>query len=183
MTYPAVAACSIGFFACSAANLPLSAVQHPILQPIMKHWLALAAFASLAFAQDFDILIVNGRIVDGTGNPSYQGDVGIRAGRIAAVGRLAGRTAARTIDAASLTVAPGFVDIHNHSDYTVATDGDAQSMVRQGVATMIFGEGGSAAPVGGKQQRTRDRSDWTDLHLDQYRHLRGIEPDLDLRTW
>ena len=54
----------------------------------MKHWLVLAAFASLAFAQDFDILIINGRIVDGTGNPSYQADLGIRAGRIAAIGRL-----------------------------------------------------------------------------------------------
>jgi N-acyl-D-amino-acid deacylase len=129
----------------------------------MKHWLALLAFASLAFAQDFDTLIVHGRIVDGTGNPSYQGDVGIRAGRIAAVGQLAGRTATRKIDAAGLTVAPGFVDIHNHSDYTVVTDGNAESMVRQGVATMIFGEGGSAAPVGGNQLRTRDRSDWTDL--------------------
>src|SRR5579859_4797719 len=129
----------------------------------MKYSLILAVFASLALAQDFDILIVNGRIVDGTGNPSYQADLGIRAGRIAAIGRLSGRTAARTIDAAGLTVAPGFVDIHNHSDYTVVADGNAESMVRQGVATMIFGEGGSAAPVGGKQERSRDRADWTDL--------------------
>ena len=84
----------------------------------MKLLLLLAALAPLASAQDFDILIVNGRIVDGTGNPSFQGDVGIRSGRIAAIGHLNGRTAARTIDAAGLTVAPGFVDIHNHSDYT-----------------------------------------------------------------
>ena len=72
----------------------------------MKYWLILAGFASLAFAQDFDILIVNGRIVDGTGNPSYQADLGIRAGRIAAIGHLSGRTAARTIDARGLTIAP-----------------------------------------------------------------------------
>ena len=111
--------------------------------------------AFVAFAQDFD--------VDGTGNPSYVADVGIRNGKIAALGRLAGRTAARTIDASGLTVAPGFVDIHNHSDYTVAEDGDAESMVRQGVTSMIFGEGGSAAPVGGKQQRGADRAKWTDL--------------------
>lgn len=126
-------------------------------------WIAVAGLASIAFGQDFDILIRNGRIVDGTGNPSFQGDVGIRGGRIAAVGHLDGRTAARTIDAAGLTVAPGFVDIHNHSDYTLVADGDAQSMVRQGVATMIFGEGGSAAPVGGKQERTREASGWTDF--------------------
>jgi N-acyl-D-aspartate/D-glutamate deacylase len=95
---------------------------------------------------DFDILIRNGRVVDGTGNPSFVGDVGLRDGKIAAIGRLANRTAARTIDANGLVVAPGFIDIHNHSDDTVIEDGDAQSMVRQGVTSMIFGEGGSAAP-------------------------------------
>jgi N-acyl-D-amino-acid deacylase len=123
----------------------------------------MAGLASIALAQDFDVLIINGRIVDGTGNPSYVGDVAIRDGKIAAVGRLTGKTAARTIDAAGLTVAPGFVDIHNHSDFTLVEDGDAESMVRQGVTSMIFGEGGSAAPVGGKQQRNAGRADWTDL--------------------
>jgi N-acyl-D-amino-acid deacylase len=95
---------------------------------------------------DFDLLIRNGRIVDGTGNPSFVGDVGIRDGKIAALGRLADRKAARTIDAQGLVVAPGFIDIHNHSDDTILEDGNAESMVRQGVTTMIFGEGGSAAP-------------------------------------
>lgn len=95
---------------------------------------------------DFDLLIRNGRVVDGTGNPSFVGDVGIRDGKIAALGRLANRKASRTIDAANLVVAPGFIDIHNHSDDTVLEDGNAESMVRQGVTTMIFGEGGSAAP-------------------------------------
>src|SRR4051794_39177667 len=64
--------------------------------------LLFAALMSVAAAQDFDVLIVNGRIVDGTGNPSFLGDVGIRGGRIAEVGRLAGRTASRTIDAKGL---------------------------------------------------------------------------------
>ena len=95
---------------------------------------------------DFDLLIRNGRIVDGTGNPSYVGDVGVRDGKIAAIGRLANRSATRAIDGAGLIVAPGFIDIHNHSDETILEDGDAQSMVRQGVTSMIFGEGGSAAP-------------------------------------
>src|SRR5437868_1037549 len=129
----------------------------------MKYCLAVVLLAALAPAQDFDVLIVNGRIVDGTGNASFAGDVGIRNGKIAAVGRLSGRSAARTIDAAGLTVAPGFVDIHNHSDYTLVEDGDAESMVRQGVTSMIFGEGGSAAPVGGKQDRRGERADWTDF--------------------
>src|SRR5262249_1713856 len=144
-------------------TLSLPDLQHALLR-LMKTCLLLAGFAAIALAQDFDVLIRNGRIVDGTGNPSYVGDVGIKAGKIAAVGRLAGKTAARTIDAARLTVAPGFVDIHNHSDYTLVQDGDAESMVRQGVTTMIFGEGGSAAPVGGKQQRTTERADWTDFN-------------------
>jgi N-acyl-D-amino-acid deacylase len=94
----------------------------------------------------FELLIRNGRIVDGTGNPSFVGDVGVREGRIAAIGRLSESSAARTIDAAGLVVAPGFIDIHNHSDDTLLEDGDAQSMIHQGVTSMIFGEGGSAAP-------------------------------------
>ncbi|PYV16453.1 MAG: N-acyl-D-aspartate/D-glutamate deacylase, partial [Acidobacteria bacterium] len=113
-------------------------------------WLVLAA--PLAEAQDFDLLIRGGRIVDGTGNPWFHGDLGILDGRIAALGRLEGRTARRAIDASSLAVAPGFIDIHNHSDATLLADGNAESMVRQGVTSMILGEGGSAAPSGGKQE-------------------------------
>lgn len=124
---------------------------------------ALAAVAALAGAQDFDILVRNGRVVDGTGNPAFTADIGIRGGRIEAMGRLAGKTARRTIDASGLTVAPGFIDIHNHSDYTIVEDGDAQSMVRQGVTTMILGEGGSAAPIGGKQSPTPEKPDWHDF--------------------
>jgi len=112
----------------------------------MKLGLLLMQLAVLASAQDFDLLIRGGRIVDGTGNPGYYGDVGIRQGKITAMGHLAGRAAARTIDATGLTVAPGFIDIHNHSDFTIVQDGNAQSMVRQGVTSMILGEGGSAAP-------------------------------------
>jgi N-acyl-D-aspartate/D-glutamate deacylase len=93
-----------------------------------------------------DTLIRNGRVVDGTGNPSFIGDVALRDGKIIAIGRLADRTSARTIDATGLVVSPGFIDIHNHSDETIIKDGNAESMVRQGVTTMIFGEGESAAP-------------------------------------
>src|SRR5262249_7290811 len=117
------------------------------LLPGLPALTALAALAATCLsAQDFDLLIRNGRIADGTGNPTYTGDVGIKDGRVAAIGRLEGKSAARTIDAAGLTVTPGFVDIHNHSDFTILQDGDAESMIRQGVTTMIFGEGGSAAP-------------------------------------
>lgn len=99
-----------------------------------------------AGAQDYDLLIRGGRVVDGTGNPSYLADVALKDGRVAGMGRLAGKTAKRVIDAKGMIVSPGFIDIHNHSDSTLLTDGNAQSMIRQGVTTMIFGEGESAAP-------------------------------------
>lgn len=106
----------------------------------------LLALVPAVFAQDYDLLIRNGRLVDGTGNPSFLADLAIKDQRIAAIGKLSGGTARRTIDAGGRIVAPGFIDIHNHSDYTVLEDGNAQSMIRQGVTSMIFGEGGSAAP-------------------------------------
>src|ERR1700682_3844786 len=104
-------------------------------------WLGLAVLVCVqdGSAQDFDLLIRGGRIVDGTGNAAFYGDVGIRQGKIAALGQLAGRTAVRTVDATGLVVAPGFIDIHNHSDSSVIQDGNAESMVRQGLPPMIFG--------------------------------------------
>ncbi len=119
--------------------------------------------AALLAAQDYDVVLRGGRIVDGAGNPSYRGDVGIRDKRIVAVGRLEGKTARRTINVSGLVVAPGFIDIHTHSDYTVLADGNAESMVRQGVTTMVLGEGGSVAPVGGKQDRSTEGETWTDF--------------------
>jgi N-acyl-D-aspartate/D-glutamate deacylase len=116
---------------------------------MMNRSLALVGLLAAAFAgaQDFDLLIVNGRIADGTGNPAFQGDVAIQGGKIAALGKLGGRKAARTIDAKGLVVTPGFIDMHNHSDDSVLTDGNADSMIRMGVTSMILGEGSSAAPT------------------------------------
>ena len=116
-------------------------------------------FAASAFSQRLDLLIYGGRLVDGTGNPWRMADVGVRGGRVVEVGNLSGRLAAKKINANGLIVAPGFIDIHNHSDNTILIDGNAESMVRQGVTSMIFGEGGSAAPLGGKQEVKDPR--WT----------------------
>ncbi len=114
--------------------------------------LAVAAIGHLAQAQEpqFDLLIRNGRVVDGTGNPWFAADVAVRGERIVAVGKLAGAKATREIDAAGLIVAPGFIDMHSHSDLLLLEDGHAQSKIRQGVTTEILGEGGSAGPYKGK---------------------------------
>jgi len=109
--------------------------------------LGVPAFA--AAVPDFDLVIRNGKIVDGSGNPWLYGDVGIKGDRIAAIGRVEGE-ATRTIDASGLVVAPGFIDMHSHSDWTLLEDGDAQSKIRQGVTTEVIGESSSAAPFTGQ---------------------------------
>ncbi len=122
-------------------------------------WMLLATTvaSSVAFGQEthshpFDILIRGGKIVDGTGNPWFLGDVAIRGDRIDAVGPLPPDTAAhRVIDARGMIVAPGFVDMHSHSDMTLLEDGSAQSKIRQGVTTEILGEDTSAGPAKGKR--------------------------------
>jgi N-acyl-D-amino-acid deacylase len=99
--------------------------------------------------EPFDLVVRGGRVVDGTGNPWVHADVAIRGDRIARVGQLSDAelaSAHRVIDASGRIVAPGFVDIHSHSDRTLLLDGDAPSKVRQGVTTEILGEQTSGAP-------------------------------------
>ncbi len=138
--------------------------------PLRALYIALLIGATGAPAQEVDILIRGGRLVDGTGNPSFLGDVAIRGNRIVAIGQLGSPAAERVVEANGLAVAPGFVDIHNHSDYSLIADGDAQSMIRQGVTSMILGEGESAAPIGGLQSASFRRvlfegglPDWIDF--------------------
>jgi N-acyl-D-amino-acid deacylase len=98
---------------------------------------------------EYDIIIRHGKITDGTGNPWFYGDVAIKGDRIAAVGSVTGE-AARVINATNLIVAPGFIDMHSHSDWVLFEDGDAQSKIHQGVTTEVIGESTSPAPCQGK---------------------------------
>jgi dihydroorotase/N-acyl-D-amino-acid deacylase len=95
----------------------------------------------------FDIVITNGHVIDGTGSPWYSGDVGIRDGRIAAIGNLSAAARKRTIDAAGKVVAPGFIDMLGQSEVTILVDPRLPSKIYQGITTEITGEGGSAAPL------------------------------------
>jgi N-acyl-D-amino-acid deacylase len=97
-------------------------------------------------AAEFDLIIKNGRVADGTGNPAFFAEVGIAHGRIVAVGALT-NTAARELDARGLIVAPGFIDLHTHAD-DVAEQPRAENFVRMGVTTVVAGNcGGSASDV------------------------------------
>lgn len=130
---------------------------------IVLVWTAHAAAA----AETFDVLIRNGHLMDGTGSPWYWGDIGIRNGRIAALGRLHDATAKTTIDAKNLLVTPGFIDMLGQSEMTILVEPHLPSKIFQGITTEITGEGNSAAPIS-------DRTIASDLP--GYEHLK-ISPD------
>jgi dihydroorotase/N-acyl-D-amino-acid deacylase len=123
-------------------------------------WLVVLFVSSVAgFAQPYDILIRNGRLVDGTGNPWVYADVGITGDRISFVGRApANAPAKRVIDAKGLIVAPGFIDMLEQSEWNLLIDKQAVSKLTQGITTGITGEGGSIAPQ--NDETLADRRDF-----------------------
>ncbi len=110
----------------------------PILLPVLL-------FA--AAAAPYDVVIRTGHVIDGTGSPWYAADIGIRAGKIAAIGRLAGLPARRTIDARGMVVAPGFIDMLGQSEMTILVNPHLPSKIFQGITTEVTGEGSSIAPL------------------------------------
>ena len=124
--------------------------------------------ANCGMAQQYDVLIRNGRLIDGSGNPWTYADVGIVGDRVAFVGHAApGVSARRTIDATGLIVAPGFIDMLGQSEFNLLVDRQAVSKLTQGVTTEITGEGESIAP-------TNDALNAE--HADVYQHFK-ITPD------
>jgi N-acyl-D-amino-acid deacylase len=117
----------------------------------------------------FDLIIRNGNVVDGSGELWFPADVAVKGDTIVKVGRLdeTELSAKHIIDARGLTVAPGFIDIHSHSDYSLLVDGTAQSKIRQGVTTEVLGEAPSAGPLKGKATKDLShyglKADWKTL--------------------
>src|ERR1044072_2637895 len=113
-------------------------------------------FTPLSQAPQFDLLIKNGRIVDGSGRAGYVADLAIKGDRIVSIGKLAQATATRTIDAQGLVVAPGFIDMLGQSETYLLIDPRAMSKVMMGVTTEITGEGESVAPINERQIKEQE---------------------------
>jgi dihydroorotase/N-acyl-D-amino-acid deacylase len=129
--------------------------------------LAMTGAALAHGAVPYDIVITGGHIVDGTGSPWYSGDIGIRAGKVAAIGQLTDAARAHTIDAKGMIVAPGFIDMLGQSELTILVEPRLPSKIYQGITTEVTGEGSSAAPRNEAIVRELDTT---------YRHLQ-ITPD------
>jgi N-acyl-D-amino-acid deacylase len=136
------------------------------LQAALGDWPDLRSIAR----PPLDLLLIGGRVVDGTGSAPFRADLGIRDGRIVAVEALADATAVETLDVSGLFVAPGFIDIHAHTDLGMFVDNLADSKVRQGVTTEVAGQDGSSVmPVD-----DRIRADRRESYQERY----GIEVDV-----
>lgn len=106
---------------------------------------------TLQYAQskDFDLIITNGRIIDGTGNPWFAADIAIKDGRIADIGHFAAARAARVIDAHGIIVAPGFIDVHTHIEGGITRLPTAENFLQMGVTSVVTGNcGSSELPLG-----------------------------------
>src|SRR4051812_22995965 len=107
------------------------------------------ASARAAEKPPYDLVIRNGRIMDGTGQPAVAGDVAVREGRIAVIGKVPAGAGTTEIDAHGHAVCPGFIDVHTHVDSDIHTSPPADNFVRDGVTTIVTGNcGGSVGDVG-----------------------------------
>jgi len=124
--------------------LVVLACSSPASSPVAH---ATAAKPASAQRADFDVRIINGDVIDGSGKPRFRADVGIRGDAIAEIGDLSTKTSAITIDAAHQVVTPGFIDLLGHSESSVLIDPNLEGKIRQGVTTEVTGEGHSPGPI------------------------------------
>lgn len=138
-------------------------------------------------AADFDVILRNGTVYDGTGAPGRRADVGIRGDRIAAVGDLSRARARSEVDASGLAVAPGFINMLSWSTESLIVDGRSQGEIRQGVTTEVFGEGESMGPLSPEMKRQtlahqgdiKYAIEWTTLaEYLKYLERRGVSPNV-----
>ncbi len=137
--------------------------------------------------ETFDILIKNGQIADGSGQPMYLGDVGINADTIAAIGNLEGANGLKEIDATGLTVAPGFINMLSWATESLIVDGKSESDIRQGVTLEVMGEGWSMGPLN-EEMRQQEQAIQKDVKYDiewttlgeylEFLERKGISPNV-----
>ena len=159
--------------------------RHPLPALLASALVALGPLLVALRAQppDFDVLIADGRIVDGSGAPWFHADVGIKGDRIAAVGQLKGATATTRVNATGLVVAPGFIDMLGQSEFNVLVDGRVASKVTMGVTTEVTGEGASIAPVSDRMMADTRRAPWQHFGIVQdFRTLGGYFERLETRS-
>lgn len=140
--------------------------------------LLLIGISGISCNQDYDVIIRNGTVYDGTGNAAQNTDIGIRSDTIAAVGDLSSATAATVINAEGKAVAPGFINMLSWANYSLLADGRSMSNIKQGVTLEIFGEGSSMGPLNEEMQKERE-VEWSTLggYLE---HLvdKGVSPNV-----
>ena len=146
------------------------------MKPLIIPFLLLFLLAGLSCQPSgegpYDLIIQNARVVDGTGNPWYEADVGIYHDKIVAIGKLDARLAKRVVDAGGKVLAPGFIDMLGQSERAILVDNRAMSKISQGITTEINGEGESPAPVNDKilkemkpyLDELKLTVDWTDFN-------------------
>lgn len=108
----------------------------------------------------FDLVIKNARIIDGTGSPWYRGDVGIRDGKIAYIGKIESSENAEIIDAKDKVLAPGFIDCHTHSDFLLLREPEMTSKLAQGITTVMIGASAESVPL---PYATRKKNCWINM--------------------
>jgi N-acyl-D-amino-acid deacylase len=151
---------------------------------------AMFVFAQSSSMNEYDVIIKNGHIIDGTGNPWVSGDIAIRGNRIAKIGKLEDATATRVIDARGLLVSPGFIDMLGQSEMALLIDNRSLSKLSQGITTEITGEGQSIAPQNALTTATLQpeldhyglKIDWTDL-AGYFQRLEKTKTPLNIGTY